>query len=151
MRAIRLQRRMRASEVARAMNMQLRTYEHFEAGRGRITYERIVRFSKATDSDPIALLSAFPMGSPEFAMRCADNKFMAIMMMAMSELDEELGDDMVHLEPRTIIGGFTRVCKEFVDHVRKRDAFAEAWLNENSRWIECAPALVHPLLKPRRA
>jgi transcriptional regulator with XRE-family HTH domain len=149
-RDLRQHRRMRASEVARLMDMPLRSYEHFEAGRGRITYERIARFCLATNSDPIALMSVVPMSSPNFALRCADNKLMTILMIAMSELQEELGDDMVYLEARTLIGAFTRVRKDLVEHVKKRDLFAEHWLNENAQKIEGAPAVVHPLLKARR-
>lgn len=71
-------------------------------------------------------------------------------MIAMSELQEELGDDMVYLEARTLIGAFTLVRKDLVEHVKKRDLFAEHWLNENAPKIEGAFATVHPLLKARR-
>lgn len=128
MRKIRKARRLRASEVARAMGMPLRSYEHLEAGQGKITYERLVRFAEATNSDPVALLAVIPMGSMEFAERCADNKLMQILMIVLSELNEDLGPDIVYLESRTIIGGITRLCRELAEHVRKRDTFAESWL-----------------------
>ena len=123
---------MRASEVARGMDMPLRSYEHFEAGHGRATFERIARFAEVTNSDALAIWAAIPMGSPEFALRCADNKLMTIAAIAISELNDELSDDLIYLEAGTLIGGFTRLAMEMVDHVRRRDTFAEAWLQEKA-------------------
>ena len=132
MKAIRKDRRMRPSEVARALGMPLRTYEHFEAGRGRLTFEKITKFAEVTNSDPLAIIASIPLQSPEFALNCADNKLMTILMIAMAELNEELGPDIVYLEPRTLIGAFTKVSKDLAEHVRKRDLFAETWLEQNA-------------------
>jgi transcriptional regulator with XRE-family HTH domain len=132
MKAIRKDRRMRPAEVARALGMPLRSYEHFESGRGKITYDRIVKFAAVTNSDPVAIIAAIPLQSPAFAMNCADNKLMTIVMIAMCELHEELGEDLIYLEPRTLIGALTRVTKELVEHVRKRDVFAETWLEQKA-------------------
>ena len=131
-RTIRKARRMRTSEVAKVMDMPVRSYEHFESGQGRITYDRIMRFAEATNSDPVALLAVAPMGSAEFAERCADNKLMQIVLIALSELNEDLGADIVYLESGAIIGGMTRLCRDLAEHVRKRDTFAENWLEERT-------------------
>ena len=138
MRAIRLDRRLRTSEVARALDMPLRTYEHFEAGRGKMTYDKIVRFAQATNSDPVAILLTIPLKSPEFALRCADNKLMTILTIALGELNEELGNDIEFIEPGTLIGVFTRVVKDLTNHVANRDLFAETWLNEESSKVDGA-------------
>jgi len=138
MRAIRLQRRMRTSEIARAMAMPLRTYEHLEAGRGKITYDKIVRFAEVTNSDPVAILLSLPLKSHEFAVRCADNKLMTILTIAIGDLNAELGDDIEFLEPGTLIGAFTRVVKDLQEHVAKRDLFAENWLKEHSPKVDGA-------------
>lgn len=138
LKAIRKDRRMRPSEVARALGMPLRSYEHFEAGRGRLTYERIARFAEVTNSDPLAIIASVPLQSPQFALNCADNKLMTILMIAMAELNEELGEDIVYLEPRTLIGAFTKVRNDLVEHVRKRDLFAETWLQENASKVKGA-------------
>jgi hypothetical protein len=119
---------MGTAEVARAMEMPVRSYEHLESGAGRITYERIVAFAEATDSDPIAILTAAANGSAGFAVNCADNKLMTIMMIAMTELNNELGADIGYLEARTLVGGFTRLTKDLIRHVRERETFAEEWL-----------------------
>jgi transcriptional regulator with XRE-family HTH domain len=130
MRAIRKERRLRTSEIARLLDMPVRSYEHFEAGRGKISFDRIMRFAKVTDSDPIALLAALALGKPEFALYCADNKFMTIMMYAMRELEEELGPDIAYISSGTAVGAFMRVVKELIESVRKRDTFAEHWLEQ---------------------
>ena len=72
LRLIRTHRRLRAADVAKSMNMALRSYEHFESGGGRINIERVHRFAEVTDSDPHAILAALALGSPAFALRCAD-------------------------------------------------------------------------------
>ena len=132
MKAVRNLRRLRASEVAREMGMPLRTYEHFESGRGRFSHDRLARFAAITESDPVALYAAMVLNAPEIAVRSADNKLLFVMMMALGELNEELGPDLVFLETGIIIGAITRVCKELAQHVRKRDTFAETWLKERS-------------------
>lgn len=136
MRLIRKDRRMRSSEVARALGMPLRTYEHFEAGRGRISYDKIVRFADVTNCDPFAITAAIQLKRPEFALHCADNKLMTILMIAINELSEKLGEDIVFLEPSTLIGACMRLSKDLVDHVAKRDLFAENWLKEKGAKIQ---------------
>lgn len=150
MKAIRKDRRMRPAEVARAIGMPLRSYEHLEGGRGKITYERIAQFAEATNSDAVAILATIPLQSPDFAVNCADNKLMTILMIAMCELHDELGEDITYLEPRVIIGAFTRITKELIEHVRKRDVFAETWLEEKVTKVAGATPLP-PLAWRRRA
>ncbi len=112
------------------MGMPPRSYEHLEAGSGRMTYERIVDFAEATDSDPIAIMASLSFGTPDFAVRCMDNKLMTIMMIALMELDADLGDDVTFLDAQTLVGGFTRLTCDLAQHVRKRETFAEQWLKE---------------------
>lgn len=131
-RAVRKHRRLRASEVARSMGMPSRTYEHMESGTGRITYGRIVDFAEATDSDPIAILASLTFGTPDFALRCIDNKLMTIMMIAIQELDADLGDDIEYLDAQTLVGGFTRLTRDLAQHVRRRETFAEQWLKSGA-------------------
>ena len=137
-RAIRRSRRLRASDVAASMGMPSRSYEHLEAGSGRLTYERILAFAEATDSDPIAIQASASFGGPDFAVRCMDNKLMSIMMIAMIELDEDLGNDIRYLDARTLVGAFTRLARELAAHVRKRDTFAEEWLRDGSSKLQPA-------------
>ncbi len=128
MRMIRTDRRMKPSEVAKVMGLPVRSYEHLESGKGRISYERVCRFAEATNSDADALWSVLQIGSPEFALLCADNKGMSIVISFMRELHEKLGEDMIFLEPGAMIGGMSRLINEWVAHVRQRDTYAEKWL-----------------------
>lgn len=138
LRAIRLLRRMKASEVAEAMRLQTRTYERFEAGTGRVTYARISLFARATDSDPVAILAAIPLRSPEFAIACADNKLMTVAMTTMRELDQELGSDISLLPVSILVAAFDKLGKDLVAHVRRRDEFAERWIEEKASQIDGA-------------
>ncbi|MFN4287388.1 MAG: helix-turn-helix domain-containing protein [Brevundimonas sp.] len=133
LRSIRNDRRMRTAEVARAMGMALRSYEHFEAGGGRLNLERIHRFAEVTDSDPYAILAALDIGSPAFALRCADNKFMTILMVALQEFDEDVGDGVAELDARPIINTFTKALKDLGAQAVRRDGAADVWLDERRR------------------
>lgn len=146
LRAVRLHRRLRPSEVAAAMGLPIRTYEHFEAGSGRVSYERIASFAKATNSDPLAILASVPLRSPELAVRCADNKLMTIAMASLRDLELQLEDEVEMLEARTLIGAFDRLVRDLVTHVRNRDVFAETWLQEKAAHVD--GALVPERLKP---
>jgi len=130
LRLIRSHRRLRAADVAQAMNMALRSYEHFEAGAGRINLERIHRFAEVTDSDPHAIIAALSLGSPDFALRAADNKLATILMVVLQEFDEAVGDAMAELDARPIINTFTRALRDLAGLAVARDAHAEAWLEE---------------------
>lgn len=128
LRLLKAQRRLRSADVAERMNMALRSYEHFEAGGGKINLERIHRFAEATDCDAHAIIASLALGSPAFAVRSADNKFMTILMVALQEFDEEVGDAISELDARTIINIFTKALKELAVHSVRRDAAADEWL-----------------------
>jgi transcriptional regulator with XRE-family HTH domain len=135
LRAIRRERRLRTSEVARAMGMPLRSYEHFEAGRGRLDLARLERFADATDSDPYAIVAAIILKRPGLALRASDNKLMVVMMLALDDFDDDLGEDIRLLEPRVLVGAFRRVFQDLAEHVRKRDLSVERWLDDRSRKV----------------
>lgn len=137
-RAIRQRRRMRVSEVAAAMDLPVRTYEHFEAGTGRMSYARIVAFARATDSDPVAILAAAILRVPEFAVRCADNKMMTIFFASLRDMEDQLQSDIELLEPRTLISAMDRLVKDLGDHLSRRDLFAERWLEERAPKVDGA-------------
>lgn len=143
MRLIRTHRRMRPAEIAAEMGIPIRTYEHLEAGRARVTYDRMSRFAAATDCDAAALSAAIQLRDPNIALHCADTKLMSVLLMAFGELNEKLGPDLALIETRTMIGGATRLCRELAEHVAKRDTFAEHWLAERAA---TRPAI--PRLKP---
>lgn len=86
----------------------------------------------------MATFLSVPLKSAEFAVRCADNKLATMLIIALGELNDELGDDIEFLEAGTLIGAFTRVTKELNAHVANRDLFAENWLKEHSPKVDGA-------------
>ena len=79
LRAIRRLRGRRPADVAAAMGLPLRSYAHFEAGGGRLNPGRVHRCAEATESDAFAILVGLWIGSPDFAVHCADNKLVTIL------------------------------------------------------------------------
>lgn len=150
MRAIRKKRGMTASEVAAAMEMPLRTFEEFEAGRGPLTHDRIFAFADATDSDPFALILSTSFGSPTFAVDCADTKLAMIMMMHLEEFAEREGSDIAYLEPPNLIGGFERLFKEFGAKLQDREAFLRNWLDNRTGSIGLAALRLRGVKRSQR-
>lgn len=132
LRAVRRARGLRAGEVASAMGLPLRTYQHFEEGTGPFDLDRIRLFADATDSDPFAIVASIWLRSPQFAVRSIDSKPMVVMMLALRHFQEEMGEDLVLIEPRVWWGGFRRLFQDLDEHVRKRDLTAETWLDEQA-------------------
>ncbi len=64
LRLIRAHRRMKSAEVAEAMGMALRSYEHFEAGGGRINLERIHRLRRLRIPTPTPSSRPSPWARP---------------------------------------------------------------------------------------
>jgi len=127
LKAIRRRRGLRAADVAARLGMPLRSYEHFEAGRGRLNVDRIHRFAEVVDADPYAILAAVEIGSPRFAVRCADDKLMAILMMAIQDFDASAGDDIAGLDPRTLISAFAGVFDQLAAEGEARRAALGHW------------------------
>lgn len=132
LKAIRKHRAMTASEVARAMNMPIRTYERFEAGEARLNLDYIHRFAKATDSDPYAILLAVVTGSPEVARRCADNKLATILTIAFGQFDATAGDRLQDLDPRTLVTATTEMFDSLLERIDKLED-SRSWLNDGER------------------
>lgn len=130
LRLIRNHRRMKSVDVADAMGMAPRSYEHFEAGGGRVNLARIHKFAEVTDSDYHSIIASLSLGSPAFALRTADNKLMTIFMVALQELDETVEDVLMELDGRTIINAFHKALQDLALQSVRRDSAARAWLEE---------------------
>lgn len=142
LRGIRRARNMRASQVAQAMGLALRTYQHFEEGAGPFDLERIRQFADATDSDPFAIVASIWLRSPQFAVRAIDSKPMVVMMLALRPFQDELADDIALIEPRVWWGGFKRLFQDLGEHVRKRDLTAETWLDDQASHLGLRPSFL---------
>lgn len=127
LRDLRRHRRMRPADVARAMDLPLRSYEHFEAGGGRLNLARIEAFARATNSDPFAILAALALDAPDLAVRCADNKLVTIFLMALEDFDAVGGPNLPRLDPQTLIGAFERLFAELGEEAGRRDDFLAEW------------------------
>ena len=114
LKALRRLRGVRAADMATGLNMPTRSYEHFESGRGRLNVGRIHQAAGLLDADPFAILAALELGSPAFAVRCADSKLMIILMLLLKDLDARLQDKLLHLDAGTLIEAFTRLFEELV-------------------------------------
>ena len=125
--AVRKHRGMATTEVARAMNMALRTYERFESGATRLNLDHIHRFAAATNSDPYALILSVVIGSSELARRCADNKMATILTVAIQRFDQAIQDRLMDLDARTLITAITGMFDTLLDGDETSEQ-AQAWL-----------------------
>jgi transcriptional regulator with XRE-family HTH domain len=128
--AIREERRMRPPQVAAAMGIGLRTYEEFEAGRGRLDLEKVRLFGLATDSDAVAITLGLLFGSKDSALR---NKGSTIMWITLREFEEGVGDQMAVIPGSLILETLRQAFNRLRDYLLKRDTSAERYLEEEIR------------------
>ena len=128
-RSVRRARGMTAQRTADAMGLPLRTYEYFEAGKGRVNLDYVQRFAAATNCDPWALVLSPGVGSTEFARRSADTKLILIFLIALGEFETRMGDRMIALDPRALIEAFTEAFRKVEAESRARDEATDAWLD----------------------
>jgi len=131
--AIRRLKGLSARDVAARMNMGVRTYQHFEAGRNKPNLEYIHRFCAVTQSDPFALLGALMIGSPAFARRTAENKLMTILMIGLKDYDAAMGDRILDQDPRTLIAAVEGMFARLRRDADERDAQTRRWLEAGER------------------
>jgi transcriptional regulator with XRE-family HTH domain len=141
LKTIRRQRGLGRVEVARAMGMPLRSYDYFESGRGRLNVDRVHQVAEILNADPYAFLAAIEIGSPEFAIRCADNKLMVVLTMALQEFDARASDEIPRLDPRTLFAAFTAMFDDLTRQARDRDAVLTDWMSD--RTASAAPSELH--------
>lgn len=126
LRAVRRLRGKRSVDVATALDLPLRSYEHFESGKGRLNVDRVQLFADATESDGQAILASLWIESPDFAVRCANNKLMTILIMALQDFDRSTGDAIASLDGQTLIAAFEGVFANLGEEARRRNG--EAWI-----------------------
>jgi transcriptional regulator with XRE-family HTH domain len=128
LKAIRGRRGLRSAEVARDMNMALRSYQRFEAGAMGVDVDRIFRFADIVNADPWAIQFAVEMGSVDFALYCMDNKAMSALMIAMRRFNAKAGQDLARLDTRSVLIVFAKAFRDLSDRVREYDADLEQWM-----------------------
>ncbi|WP_372785984.1 helix-turn-helix domain-containing protein [Phenylobacterium sp.] len=130
LRALRRLRGLGPGEVADAMGMARRSFEYFEAGRGKLNVDRVHQVAQILDVDPFAILAAVEIRSPQFAVRCAEHKLMTVFMIALQEFDASALDDIARLNASTIISGFTRIFDALAKEAKEGEDFVEKWMGE---------------------
>lgn len=130
---VRFSRRLTAQDVATRMNMTLRSYQRFEAGRTPFNLDLIHRFATATDSDPQAVWMGIVIGSSDLALNSADNQFATVLMAATHKFEARIGDRLSRLSTRTIIDAVTTMYEDLAR--RALDDTAGQWLEDSQREI----------------
>lgn len=88
--------------MADAMGIPLRSYQHFEAGGGRLNIGLVFAFAAATRSDPMAIVTGVLLDVPELAVLSADNKLVSALFMNLEAFHERVGDKMKTLRANTV-------------------------------------------------
>lgn len=127
LKSLRRLRGVRPPAMAAQMDMSLRAFENFENGRGRLNVERIHQFATLLGADPHAVLAAFEIRSPEFALRCANNKLMSILMLAIHDFDAKAQDAIVGLDPLFLMQAFSAFFDQLAEHAAERQDVITRW------------------------
>jgi len=132
LRAVRAIRKADSRDLAKALGLSLRGYQHFEAGGGQLNVDHVMRFSAKIDCDPIGVLSAVQIGKPEFAAWVAQNKAMIAFMMTLQEFAEDTGEAMARLETTTWVSAYQEMFKGLSDKALAAKAHNDAWMAQNA-------------------
>ena len=124
---------MKPIQVAAGMGIGLRTYEEFEAGRGRLDLEKVRLFGLATDSDAVAITLGLLFGSRDGAMRALENKASTILWIALQEFEEDVGDQMAVIPGSFVLESLRQAFVRLRDYLLKRDTSAERYLEDEIR------------------
>lgn len=119
-------------DMANALGMSRRAFENFENGKSRINVERIHRFAALLNADPHAILAAFEIGSPDFALRCANNKFMMVFMLALEDFDAQAQDSIVGLDSLDLMRAFKTFFDSLLVKAREQDSVISQWREEKA-------------------
>jgi len=113
--------------MAERLHLSIRAYENFENGKGRLNVERLLRVATLLDADPYATLTALDVGSPEFAQRCANNKLMSILMLALRDFDRKAQDAIVGLDPLFLMKAFSAFFDQLAEHAAEQQEVIARW------------------------
>lgn len=127
LKGLRRLRGVRPPTMAAKMDMSLRAFENFENGKGRLNTERIHQFATLLGADPHAVLAAFEIRSPEFALRCANNKLMSILMLALEDFDAKAQDLIVGLDPLALMKAFRAFFDQLIELAKEEDGVVAEW------------------------
>lgn len=130
LRGIRTYRNLTTAQVARAMNLEIRAYERFEAGEGRMDLDRIADFATVCRADALAIQTAVHLLQPELAVQCADNKLLSIHAISLAQFGRSRGDGLRRLEGSALIEAFELAYEKLGVEQEDRDARLRAFLSK---------------------
>ena len=142
-REIRHLRGMRATEVAEAMGVELRTYQNLETKVGPASLGYVDRFARVTDSDAIALALTITLQFPRLATLSADNKLATWIFSGLEDLERNLGDRLAQIESAVVISVVGEAFGKLAAHARREtpilpaDATHTDEMFLTARQIEC--------------
>ncbi len=142
LRAVRAVRNVKPRALARALGLSLRGYQHFEAGGGQLNIDHVMAFARASDADPIGILTAVQIGKPEFAAWVAHNKAMIAFMITLQEFADDTGEAMARLETTTWVSAYREMFKGLSDKALAAQAQNDTWLAQNAARLGLG--VVHP-------
>ncbi len=128
LKTIRRERRLKALEVASAMGISEKAYENFEAGRGRLNFDKIKLFAEATRSDALAIVHGVMFNEPQVAYRSMDNKVSTILWIALRGFGDDVGDAIASLPGTAAFEAFRQAFSGLGDLLKRRTNGAERWL-----------------------
>lgn len=126
---IRRARGLSTADVAQRMGMALRTYEQFESGTRRVSFDRIKLFAEVTDSDPYGIIFGVMFRLVDFGVASSETKLAMIMMMVLEDFANERRDQIAFLDPATIVTTFQHALKQLGDRLDNHEEYLEKWLD----------------------
>lgn len=131
LKALRQRRGATTKQLAESLGISPRSYENFEAVRGRINFERVHQLARTLSADPFAIFAALELDAPDFAVHCADNKLMSVLLLALREFAANSGGAIVHLDPQTLLAAFQGTFEELALEAKHRAALASRDVNRD--------------------
>ena len=128
LKTIRKVRGLRSAEVARAMGMKLRTYQHWEGGNEELNLDRIHAFADAVDADGNGIILALDLGSVDFAVSCLFNKAATGFLVSLQRFNARAGKNLARLDPHSIVTVLDRAFDELALRSKSFDAAFECWM-----------------------
>ncbi len=122
----------KSRDLAAALGLSLRGYQHFEAGGGQLNVDHVLRFGAALDCDPIGVLAAVQIGRPEFAAYVAQNKAMVALMITLQEFVEDAGEDIARLETTTFVSAYRAMFQDLSRQAKAAREQNDAWVAKNA-------------------
>lgn len=132
LRAVRAIRKATSRELAKALGLSLRGYQHFEAGGGQLNIDHVLNFASAIDCDPFAVLAGVNIGHPELAAYMAKNKGMIAYLINLQEFVEDAGEAIAYLDTGTMVSAYRAMFKDLAEKARAAQQQDAAWLAQNA-------------------